>query len=85
MVFDIWMLLYYAPAGLGTGYTAVLVQLSVCQSAAVNILAQISKPPPSVCDNISGILKGAFVKFCINNNEYMSYVSVKNIYSNIAI
>jgi len=41
------------------------------------ILAQISKPPPSVCGNISGILKGTYMKFCINNNESMSYVSVK--------
>ena len=51
----------------------------------VNILAQIFKPPPSVCGNISGILKGTYMQFCINNNESMSYVSVKNIYSNIAI
>jgi len=49
------------------------------------ILAQISKPPPIVCGNISGILKGAFMKFCINNNESMSCVSVKNKYLNIAI
>ena len=49
------------------------------------ILAQISKPPPSLFGNISGILKGTFMKFCINNNESMSCVSVKNIYSNMAI
>ena len=50
-----------------------------------SILAQISKPPPSVFGNISGILKGTFMKYCINDNESMSCVSVKNIYSNMAI
>ena len=39
-----------------------------------NILAQISKPPPRVCGSFSAILKGTFMKFCITNNESMSYI-----------